>query len=143
MDEKTKNILSYILSILFVGSIVTCLVINPYVCLMSCFFTILAIFGLFFLIYIVKCVKKQIYDFFSSNYFQKNYRKYIYKHYDSREQLFYERGDEICAKCDRDCVVKHPIRRYNEDSHCKERIDIFIKENGLNIDDSLYYYYKH
>lgn len=73
--------------------------------------------------------------FFSSSYFEEIYRKYISKHYESRRQVFYERGNEICSKCDADCKLKRPYRRYEEDSYCKKRVDIYIEEHGLKVDE--------
>ena len=84
MDEKTKNILSYILSILIVGGIITCLVIYPRITLTWFFDIILAALGLLILCFVVVCLKGLLYDFFSSSYFEEIYRKYISKHYESK-----------------------------------------------------------
>ena len=131
MNEKTKNILSWVLSVLFVGSIITSLVIEPRVI----GYIALGAFALLILSCMVSCLKGLLYDFFSSSYFEKIYRKYISKHYESRRQVFYERGDEICSKCDADCKLKHPYRRYEEDSYCKKRVDIYIEDHGLKVDE--------
>lgn len=131
MNEKNKNILSWVLSILFVGSIITSLVIEPAVI----GYIALGAFALLFLSYMVSLLKELLYDFFSSSYFEKIYRKYISKHYESRRQVFYERGNEICSKCDADCKLKHPYRRYEDDSYCKKRVDIYIEEHGLKVDE--------
>ena len=131
MNEKTKNILSWVLSILFVGSIITSLVIEPRII----GYIALGAFALLILSCMVSCLNGLLYDFFSSSYFEKIYRKYISKHYESRRQVFYERGNEICSKCDADCKLKHPYRRYEEDSYCKKRVDIYIEEHGLKVDE--------
>ena len=131
MNEKTKNILSWVLSILFVGSIITSLVIEPRVI----GYIALGAFALLILSYMVSCLKELLYDLFSSSYFEKIYRKYISKHYESRRQVFYERGNEICSKCDPDCMLKRPYRRYEEDSYCKKRVDIYIEDHGLKVDE--------
>lgn len=135
MNEKTKNILSWVLSILFVGSIITSLVIEPRISLAVIGYIALGAFALLILSYMVSCLKELLYDFFSSSYFEKIYRKYISKHYESRRQVFYERGNEICSKCDADCMLKHPYRRYEEDSYCKKRVDIYIEDHGLKVDE--------
>lgn len=135
MDEKTKNILSWVLSILSIGSIITSLVIEPRISLAVIGYIALGAFALLILSYMVSCLKGLLYDFFSSSYFEKIYRKYISKHYESRRQVFYERGNEICSKCDADCMLKHPYRRYEEDSYCKKRVDIYIEDHGLKVDE--------
>lgn len=135
MNEKTKNILSWVLSILFVGSIITSLVIEPRISLAVIGYIALGAFALLILSYMVSWLKELLYDFFSSSYFEKIYRKYISKHYESRRQVFYERGNEICSKCDADCMLKHPYRRYEEDSYCKKRVDIYIEDHGLKVDE--------
>lgn len=135
MNEKTKNILSWVLSILFVGSIITSLVIEPRISLAVIGYIVLGAFALLILSYMVSCLKELLYDLFSSSYFEKIYRKYISKHYESRRQVFYERGNEICSKCDADCMLKHPYRRYEEDSYCKKRVDIYIEDHGLKVDE--------
>lgn len=135
MNEKTKNILSWVLSILFVGSIITSLVIEPRISLAVIGYIALGASALLILSYMVSCLKELLYDLFSSSYFEKIYRKYISKHYESRRQVFYERGNEICSKCDADCMLKHPYRRYEEDSYCKKRVDIYIEDHGLKVDE--------
>lgn len=135
MNEKTKNILSWVLSILFVGSIITSLVIEPRISLAVIGYIALGAFALLILSYMVSWLKELLYDLFSSSYFEKIYRKYISKHYESRRQVFYERGNEICSKCDADCMLKHPYRRYEEDSYCKKRVDIYIEDHGLKVDE--------
>lgn len=135
MNEKTKNILSWVLSILFVGSIITSLVIEPRISLAVIGYIALGASALLILSYMVSWLKELLYDLFSSSYFEKIYRKYISKHYESRRQVFYERGNEICSKCDADCMLKHPYRRYEEDSYCKKRVDIYIEEHGLKVDE--------
>ena len=135
MNEKTKNILSYALSILIVGGIITCIVIYPRITLTWFFDIVLAALGLLILCFLVVCLKGLLYDFFSSSYFENVYRKYISKHYESRNQLSYERGSEICKKCDLDCGLKHPLRIYNEDSYCKKMVDLYIEEHGLKVDE--------
>ena len=135
MNEKTKNILSWVLSILFVGGIITSLVIEPRISLAVIGYIALGAFALLILSYMVSCLKELLYDFFSSSYFEKIYRKYISKHYESRRQVFYERGNEICPKCDADCKLKRPYRRYEEDSYCKKRVDIYIEEHRLKVDE--------
>lgn len=131
MNEKTKNILSWVLSILFVGSIITSLVIEPRISLAVIGYIALGAFALLILSCMVSLLKELLYDFFSSSDFEEIYRKYISKHYESRRQVFYERGNEICSKCDVDCKLKRPYRRYEEDSYCKKRVDIYIEEHGL------------
>ena len=135
MDEKTKNILSYVLSIMIVGSIITSFAIDPYNSTIGLLYILGAILGLCFLGYWVARVRDLLYEFFSSSYFQKVYHKYISKHYESRRQVFYERGNEICSKCDADCMLKRPFRRYEEDSYCKNRVDLYIEEYGLKVDE--------
>ena len=132
MNEKTKNILSWVLSILFVGGIITILFVNPCI-----FLYIIGAVGLLFLfgamVYVVKTV---LYDVISKACSQEQYRKYISKHYESREQLFRERGNEICAWCDKDCVVKYPSRIYDKSqANCTKSADVFIEECGLKIDE--------
>ena len=135
MNEKTKNILSWVLSILFVGSIITSLVIEPRISLAVIGYIALGAFALLILSCMVSWLKELLYDFFSSSYFEEIYRKYISKHYESRRRVFYERGNEICSKCDTDCKLKRPYRRYEEDSYCKKRVDIYIEEHGLKVDE--------
>lgn len=135
MNEKTKNILSWVLSILIAGGIITCFVIAPFTSFKVFCVILFSIIFLPLLFFTVEWVRESIYDFFSSSYFEKIYRKYISKHYESRRQVFYERGDEICSKCDADCKLKHPYRRYEEDSYCKKRVDIYIEDHGLKVDE--------
>lgn len=138
MNEKTKNILSWVLSILIVGSIITSFVIDPFNSLIGFLCILLAILSLCLLSAIVAWVKDLLYEFFSSSYFQRGYRKYISKHYESRRQLFRERGSEICARCDKDCAVKYPLRAYGRyDVSCTKRADVFIEENGLKVDKNI------
>lgn len=85
MNEKTKNTLSYVLSILIVGSIITCFVINPYNSLVGLLWIFLTIIGLAFILSIIKAVKDIVYEFFSSNLFQSIYRKYVTKCYESKK----------------------------------------------------------
>lgn len=134
MDERTKNILSYVLSILFVGGIITSFIIDTYNSLLFILFSVLIILSLFVLSGIVMWLKGLLYDFFSSNTFQKTYRKYISKHYKSKTQLCYERGNEICAKCDTDCGLKYPLRIYDTNSYCRKIIDMYIKEHKLKVE---------
>ena len=135
MNEKTKNILSYVLSILIVGGIITCFVIAPFTSFKVFGIILFSIIFLPFLFFTVVWVRESIYDFFSSSHFEEIYRKYISKHYESRRQVFYERGNEICSKCNADCMLKHPYRRYEEDSYCKKRVDIYIEDHGLKVDE--------
>lgn len=51
MDEKTKNILSYVLSIMIVGSIITSFAIDPYNSTIGLLYILGAILGLCFLGY--------------------------------------------------------------------------------------------
>ena len=134
MNEKNKNIISYILSILIVGSIITCFIVAPYNSLLGLLWIFLSAIGLAFLTFIVKLVKDILYEFFSSNLFQSIYRKYVTKCYESKEQLLFERGTEICAKCGKDCVVKHPLRTYSRyDTICNKSADMFIEEHKLTV----------
>lgn len=138
MNEKNKNILSWVLSILIVGGIIACIVIYPRITLTWFFDIVLAALGLLILCFVVVCLKGLLYDFFSSSSFEKIYRKYISKHYESRRQLFRERGSEICARCDKDCAVKYPLRAYGRyDVSCTKRADVFIEENGLKVDKNI------
>lgn len=57
MNEKTKNILSWVLSILIVGSIITSFVIDPFNSLIGFLYILLAILGLWLLSAIVAWVK--------------------------------------------------------------------------------------
>lgn len=79
MNEKTKDILSYVLSILIVGSIITYFVINPYNSLVGLLWIFLTIISLAFILSIIKAVKDIVYEFFSSNLFQRIYHKYVTK----------------------------------------------------------------
>ena len=54
---------------------------------------------------------------------------------DQRWSQIDERGNEICSKCDPDCMLKRPYRRYEEDSYCKKKVDIYIEEHGLKVDE--------
>lgn len=136
MNEKTKNIISYILSILIVGSITTCFIIAPYDSLLGLFWIFLTAIGLALMLSIIKLVKDIVYEFFSSDLFQSTYRKYITKCYESKEQLLFERGKEICAKCCKDCVVKYPLRAYSRyDTTCNKSADMFIKEHNLIVNE--------
>lgn len=135
MDEKTKNIISYVLSILIVGGIITSFIIDTYISLIGLLCIVLVILCLVIMIYIIEWLRGLLYDFFSSDSFQKVYCKYISKHYESRRQLIYYRGSEICLKCGENCVLKYPLRRYNGDSYCKKSVDLFIKEHGLKVDE--------
>ena len=135
MNEKIKNILSWILAILFIGSITISFIIAPFTSFKVFGVILFSIIFLPLYFFIVVWIRESIYDFFTSNYFQKKYRKYISKHYESKEQLFCERGDEICSKCDVDCILQYPLRRYIEDSYCKKRVDLYIKEHKLKIDE--------
>lgn len=137
MNEKTKNILSWVLSILFVGSIITSFMIEPRISLAIVKAIALGAFALLIPSYIVLWLKELLYDFFSSSYFEEMYRKYISKHYESRRQVFYERGNEICSKCDADCKLKRPYRRHEEGSYCKKRVDIYVEEHGLKVGEDL------
>ena len=87
MNEKNKNIISYILSILIVGSITTCFIVAPYNSLLGLLWIFLSAIGLALLTFIVKLVKDILYEFFSSNLFQSIYRKYVTKCYESKEIL--------------------------------------------------------
>lgn len=136
MNEKNKNILSYVISILIVGSITTCFIIAPYDSLLGLFWIFLTAIGLALLLSIIKLVKDIVYEFFSSNLFQSIYRKYVTKCYESKKQLLFERGKEICTKCGEDCVVKHPLRIYSRyDTTCNKSADIFIKEHKLTVNE--------
>lgn len=135
MSDKTKNIISYALSILIVGSTTIGIVVQPQITFTVIGSIALGALALVVLLYIVTWLKELLYDFFSSSYFEKTYRKYISKHYESRRQVFYERGNEICSNCDADCKLKRPYRRYEEDSYCKKRVDIYIEEHGLKVDE--------
>ena len=135
MNEKTKNILCYVLSFLINGGIITSFIIDPCKSLEVLFWIILAIIALAFLGVLVAFVADILYKFFSSSSFEKIYRKYISKHYESKRQVFYERGSEICSKCDADCILQYPLRRYIEDSYCKKRVDLYIKKHKLKIDE--------
>ena len=69
MDEKTKNRLSCVLSILIVGGLTTCFVIAPRISLTWFFDVVLAVLCLFILIFIAGWLKGLLYDFFSSSFF--------------------------------------------------------------------------
>ena len=62
MNEKTKNILSWVLSILFVGSIITSLVIEPRVI----GYIALGAFALLILSCMVSWLKELLYDFLAA-----------------------------------------------------------------------------
>ena len=76
MDEKTKKIISYVLSTLIVGGIMASLTIDPYNGLVA----LLAIILLALQCILIVFVAKLLYNISSSNYFQKKYRKYKSKH---------------------------------------------------------------
>ena len=76
MDEKTKKILSYVISILLVGGATTCLVIDPNKFLDVFLWIILPIIILAFLGLLVAIIADMLYEFFSSSYFDELYRKY-------------------------------------------------------------------
>lgn len=76
MDEKTKNVLSYVISILIVGGATTCLVIDPNKFLDVFLWIILPIIILAFLCILVVVIADMLYEFFSSSYFEEIYHKY-------------------------------------------------------------------
>ena len=76
MDEKTKNVLSYVISILIVGGATTYLVIDPNNFLDVFLCAILPIIILAFLGLLVAVIADMLYEFFSSSYFDEIYRKY-------------------------------------------------------------------
>ncbi len=80
MDEKTKKIISYVLSILIVGGITICWVIYPNNFLDVFLCVILPIIILAFLGLLVAVIADMLYEFFSSSYFENIYRKYKSKH---------------------------------------------------------------
>ena len=79
MSEKTKNIISYVLSILIVGSTTIGIVVTPQISFAVIGALALGALILLVLAYAVLQLKELLYDFFSSHYFQKVYRKYITK----------------------------------------------------------------
>lgn len=81
MDEKTKNILSYVISILIVVGITTCFVIDTRTTLTWFLDIVLAALSIFVPFFTVFWLKELLYDFFDSDYFEEMYRKYISKHY--------------------------------------------------------------
>ena len=80
MDEKTKNILSYVISILIVGGATTYCVIDPNNFLDVFLWIILPIIILAFLGILVAVIADMLYEFFSSSYFDELYRNYKSKH---------------------------------------------------------------
>ena len=76
MDEKTKNILSYVISILIVGGATTYCVIDPNNFLDVFLWIILPIIILAFLSILVAVIADMLYEFLSSSYFEDIYRKY-------------------------------------------------------------------
>lgn len=140
MSDKTKNIISYVLSILIVGSTTIGIAVAPQITFTVIGSIALGALTLVVLLYIVIWLKEIIICLFSSHFFQKVYRKYITKHYESREQLLYDRDNEICARCDKDCTVKHPLRTYSRyDAKCnKITDDVFIEEHGLKVDGTYF-----
>lgn len=70
MSEKTKNIISYILSILIVGSLIACFVIAPYNSLLGLFWIFLTTIGLVLILSIIKLVKDIVYEFLIVTYFK-------------------------------------------------------------------------
>ena len=80
MDEKTKKIISYVLSILIVGGATICIVIDPNNFLDVFIWIILPIIILAFLGLSVAVIADMLYEFFSSSYFEEIYRKYKSKH---------------------------------------------------------------
>ena len=84
MSEKTKNILSYVISILIVGSTTIGIVFEPQISFTVIGAIALGVLLLFVLACVVYELKELLYYFFSSQYFQKAYRKCITKHYESR-----------------------------------------------------------
>ena len=79
MSEKTKNILSYVISILIVGSTTIGIVVTPQISFAVIGALALGALILLVLAYAVLQLKELLYVFFSSHYFQKVYRKYITK----------------------------------------------------------------
>ena len=84
MSERTKNILSWILTILFIGGAITSLIINPGNFFMYCLWIIVAIIAIVILVYIWLGVKHVMYEIINNRKFQRLYRRYISKHYESR-----------------------------------------------------------
>ena len=80
MNEKTKKIISYVLSVLIVGGATTYLVIDPNNFLDVFLCAILPIIILAFLGLLVAVIADMLYEFFSSSYFDEIYRKYKSKH---------------------------------------------------------------
>ena len=76
MNEKTKNVLSYVISILIVGGATTYLVIDPNAFLDVFLWIILPIIILAFLGILVAVIADMLYEFFSSSFFEEIYRKY-------------------------------------------------------------------
>ena len=75
MNEKTKNILSYVISILIVGGATTYCVIDPNNFLDVFLWIILPIIILAFLGILVAVIADMLYEFFSSDQFEEIYRK--------------------------------------------------------------------
>ena len=90
MNEKTKNILSWVLSILFVGSIITSLVIKPRISLAVIGYIALGAFALLILSYMVSCLKVLLYVFLAAVIL----RRYIANIY----QSFMNRGDRCSMR---------------------------------------------
>ena len=76
MDEKTKNILSYVISILIVGGATTYCVIDPNNFLDVFLWIILPIIILAFIGILVAVIADMLYEFFSSDQFEEMYHKY-------------------------------------------------------------------
>ena len=98
MNEKTKNILSYALSILIVGGIITCLVIYPRITLTWFFDIVLAVSGLLILCFVVVCLKGLLYDFLAAiilrRYIANTYPSIMNRRdsYSVREETKYVQG---------------------------------------------------
>lgn len=137
MNEKTKNILSWVLSILIVGSIITSFVIDPYNSLICCLLIAAAIIALVVLGCICHGVKHLMYEIVNSRKFQRLYRRYVNKHYESREHIIYQIGSEVCLECSLNCKIKDSIHAPYQikKNYCEIEAANYAKRHGLTIDE--------
>ena len=136
MNERTKNILSWTLTILFIGGAIIIFIINPRNFFMHCLWLIVAIIAIVILVYISLGVKHVIYEIIDNRKFQRLYRRYISKHYESREHIIYSIGSEVCLECSLNCNIKDSIHApYRiKKKYCEIEAVKYAKRHGLRID---------
>lgn len=137
MSERTKNILSWIVTILFIGGVITSLIINPCNFFMYCLWIIVAIIAIVILVYICLGVKHVMYEIINNRKFQRLYRRYVSKHYESREHIIYAIGSKVCLECSLNCNIKDSIHApYRiKKKYCEIEASKYAKRHGLKIDE--------